>query len=45
MEIGEKGMITAAKTMAAAGLEVITDPGLLKSVRAEFDEMRGKLGG
>jgi aminobenzoyl-glutamate utilization protein B len=38
MEIGEKGMLTAAKTIAAAGLEVITDPGLLKNVRAEFDE-------
>ncbi len=38
MEIGEKGMITAAKTIAAAGLEVITDPGLLQKVRTEFDE-------
>ena len=38
MEIGEKGMITAAKTIAAAGLEVITDPGVLKDVRAEFVE-------
>ncbi len=38
MEIGEKGMITAAKTIAAAGHEFITNPGLLKDVREEFEE-------
>ena len=38
MEIGEKGMITAAKTMAASIIELISDEGLLREVRAEFEE-------
>ncbi len=38
MEIGEKGMMTAAKTMAAAALELIGDARLLQQVRGEFRE-------
>ncbi len=36
MEIGEKGMMTAAKTLAATALELIEDENLLKQVREEF---------
>ncbi|MEE9276000.1 MAG: amidohydrolase [bacterium] len=36
--IGEKGMFTAAKTMATAALEIITDAKLLGEVREEFKE-------
>jgi aminobenzoyl-glutamate utilization protein B len=38
MEIGEKGMLTAAKTIATAAIEIITDEKLLGEVRAEFVE-------
>ena len=38
MEIGEKGMLTAAKTIATAAIEIITDEGLLEEIRAEFEE-------
>lgn len=38
MEIGEKGMITAAKAMAASALELFTDEALMKEVQAEFKE-------
>ncbi|MFQ5895946.1 MAG: amidohydrolase [Nitrospinota bacterium] len=38
MTIGEKGMATAAKTMAASALDLISEPGALREVRAEFEE-------
>ena len=38
--IGAKGMIFAAKTMGLAGLELLTQPELLASARAEFDAAR-----
>ena len=38
MEIGEKGMITAAKAMATSALELFTDKALMKEVQAEFEE-------
>jgi hypothetical protein len=31
-------MLTAAKTMAASVIELISDEGLLREVRAEFEE-------
>ncbi len=34
--IGHKGMLTAAKAMAVAGLELLTDTTLLEKARAEF---------
>ncbi len=38
--IGAKGMILAAKTMGLAGLDLLTQPQLLASARAEFDASR-----
>lgn len=38
MEIGEKGMLTAAKVMAASALELLTKPALIQEIRAEFQE-------
>jgi aminobenzoyl-glutamate utilization protein B len=38
MEIGEKGMITAARAMVTSALELMTDEALMKAVRAEFEE-------
>lgn len=37
MEIGEKGMMTAARTLAAATLELLADESLLRRVREEFE--------
>ncbi|MHC4737561.1 MAG: amidohydrolase, partial [Planctomycetota bacterium] len=34
--IGLKGMDVAAKTFAAAGIEVLTDPGIVEKAQAEF---------
>jgi len=34
--IGLKGMVVAAKTFAAAGIEVLTDPGIVEKAQAEF---------
>jgi len=38
MSIGHKGLIFATKTMAGAGLDLMTKPKLLKGVKAEFKE-------
>ena len=38
MEIGEKGMTTAAKTIATTAIEILADPELLREIRAEFEE-------
>ncbi len=38
MEIGEKGMTTAAKTMATTAIEILADPELLREIREEFAE-------
>lgn len=37
--IGHKGMLTAAKAMAATGLELMTQPETLASVRAEWKKL------
>lgn len=39
--IGAKGMIFAAKAMALAGLDLLTEPDLLGAARSEFDRVRG----
>ena len=39
--IGAKGMIFAAKSMALAGLDLLTKPGLLAEAQAEFERVRG----
>ena len=36
--IGFKGMHAAAKTLAAAGLEILLDPGIIEKASAEFKE-------
>lgn len=42
-EIGVKGTIYAAKTMALIGLKVLTDPKIREDAKAEFDKaMAGK---
>lgn len=38
MTIGEKGMATAAKALAATAVEILADPELLREARAEFEE-------
>ncbi len=38
MGIGHKGMLFAAKVMALAGFEFMTDPGRLKAARDEFQQ-------
>jgi aminobenzoyl-glutamate utilization protein B len=37
MSIGHKGMMHAAKAMASAAAELISNPGLISQARAEFD--------
>jgi len=37
--IGHKGMLTAAKTMAATGIELMSNPETLASVRAEWKKL------
>jgi len=39
--IGAKGMIFAAKTMALAGLDLLTKPDLLAAAQADFEGVRG----
>ena len=39
--IGAKGMIFAAKSMALAGLDLLTKPELLAGAQAEFERVRG----
>lgn len=41
MSIGLKGMIVAAKTLALTGVDLFTQPELLKKAKAEFEERRG----
>ncbi|MHB9058080.1 MAG: amidohydrolase [Bacillota bacterium] len=41
MGIGHAGMLTAAKVLAEAGFELMTDPATLKKARAEFRELTG----
>ncbi|MGA2264457.1 MAG: amidohydrolase, partial [Acidobacteriota bacterium] len=36
--IGFQGMMAAAKTIAAAGIEVFMDPKIIQDARAEFKE-------
>jgi aminobenzoyl-glutamate utilization protein B len=38
MEIGHQGMIVAAKVMAEAGYELMTNPELIEKAKAEFDD-------
>lgn len=39
--IGLKGMIVAAKTLALTGVDLFTQPELLKKAKAEFEQRRG----
>lgn len=41
MSIGNKAMITAAKVMAASGIDILTHPGIIKKMRAEWMERKG----
>ena len=41
MSIGAKGMIIAAKTMALTVIDLLTNPGHIKSARADFEKARG----
>jgi aminobenzoyl-glutamate utilization protein B len=40
MSIGHKSMITAAKVMAASGLDFLTHPEIIKKMRAEWTDKR-----
>lgn len=42
MSIGQKGMIVAAKTLAATALDLYTTPQTLVEAKAEFEQKRGK---
>ena len=39
MSIGHKGMLTAAKAMAATGIELMTQPETLALLRAEWKKL------
>jgi len=41
MSIGHKGMLYAAKTMAATMVDLLTDPEKLAAVRSEFEDKTG----
>ena len=41
MGIGQAGMMTAAKTMAEAAFELMTNPELVAKAKADFDELTG----
>jgi aminobenzoyl-glutamate utilization protein B len=41
MSIGHKGMLLAAKTLAATMVDLYEQPALLAAVRAEFEATRG----
>jgi aminobenzoyl-glutamate utilization protein B len=43
MSIGEKAMTVAAKTLAATGYDLLTQPALLEQARASFREIRDPL--
>lgn len=40
MEIGRRGMVVAAKTLALSGIELLTNPGLVKEARQDFERRR-----
>jgi aminobenzoyl-glutamate utilization protein B len=40
MEIGRRGMVVAAKTLALSGIELLTNPGLVKEAREDFERRR-----
>jgi len=43
MSIGHKAMLTAAKVMAAAGLDFVDNPGIIRQMREEWtEEKKGK---
>lgn len=39
--IGKKGMMVAAKTLALTAIDIFSDPSVLDAAKAEFDERRG----
>ena len=41
MSIGEKGMMIAAKTIAATGIDLINDPSIIATAKKEFEKARG----
>jgi aminobenzoyl-glutamate utilization protein B len=41
MSIGHKGMLLAAKTLAATMVDLYEEPAQLAAVRAEFESSRG----
>jgi aminobenzoyl-glutamate utilization protein B len=41
MSIGEKGMMVAAKTIAATGIDLINDPSIIVTAKKEFEKARG----
>ena len=41
MSIGHKGMVTAAKTLAATMVDLYENPQTLRAVREDFEKMRG----
>lgn len=41
MSIGEKGMLVAAKTIAATGIDLINDPSIIAAAQKEFEQARG----
>jgi aminobenzoyl-glutamate utilization protein B len=40
MSIGRRATLHAAKVLAATGLDVLTEPNLLKAIRDEFDKQK-----
>lgn len=43
MSIGHKGLVYAAKALAATGLDLLADPAALAAVRRDFEERRGEV--
>lgn len=43
MSIGHKGLVYAAKALAATGLDLLADPQALAAVRRDFEERRGEV--
>ena len=39
--IGHKGMMVSAKTLALSAIDIINNPSILSSIKAEFEERRG----
>jgi aminobenzoyl-glutamate utilization protein B len=42
MSIGEKGMLVAARVLAASTLELFSSPAVLAAARREFDARRAR---